>query len=87
LHRPFVAARLIGPNAQAIHMPQPGDAAGQAQPAEIDHRHAAADRGEIAEIAIAELSRQRFSSQPRVTFSRCQLANWKKYTHGEFFAF
>src|SRR5947207_2171084 len=43
----------------------PCEATGQAQPAEIDDRLAAADRRQIAEIAVAEWSGRGFASYPR----------------------
>src|SRR6266699_440721 len=41
---------------QAPH--QPGNPAGQGEPAEIDDRFPAADRGEVAEVAVAERRRR-----------------------------
>src|SRR6516164_3028294 len=43
---------------------EPGEATGKPQPAEIDDGFATTDRGEIAEIAIAERTRQRFAGHP-----------------------
>jgi hypothetical protein len=49
------------------HTPhQPGEQAGQAQPAEVDDRRLAADRGQIAEARIGERRRCRAAGDLRI---------------------